>query len=252
MAWALTAELSPRPRVRVALEDVEGTTLNLYGSTAPVAGPAPDAPWAVMLADRDGRFHLITFDLDAKEGSAAAAEDACTISDYLTRVGIEHVICESGPTGGRHVWIALAEPADAQLVKDLGIAVKRACPSLDRTLISNPSTGCVRPPGAPHRLGGHSRVLSGDVAALTTPTTTTAQLVQLASQLNTDYPVDSSATARSEAGPLPVDETGQVYLPGPRRPLPAGSDEALHQDVTRDTDASAVLWRVLIGAAAAR
>lgn len=251
-AWALTAELSPRPRVRVAVEDVEGTTLNVYSSTAAITGPAPEGPWAVMLADRDGRFHLIAFDLDAKAGSAAAAEDARTISEYLTRFGIEHVVCESGPTGGRHVWIALAEPADAQLVKDLGISFARACPSLDRTPISNPSTGSVRPPGAPHRLGGHSRVLSGDVAALTTPTTTPAQLVQLASQLNTDYPVDSSAVARPEAGPLPVDETGQVYLPGPRRPLPAGSAEALHQDVTRDTDASAVLWRVLIGAAAAR
>jgi hypothetical protein len=53
------------------------------------------------------------------------------------------------------------------------------------------------------------------------------------------------------AGGLPSDEHGRVYLPGPRRGLPPGSAEALRLDASR-ADASAVLWRVLLGAAAAR
>ena len=35
----------------------------------------------------------------------------------LDQAGIEHVICESGPTGGRHVWIALAETADPPVIR---------------------------------------------------------------------------------------------------------------------------------------
>lgn len=51
--------------------------------------------------------------------------------------------------------------------------------------------------------------------------------------------------------PLPLDDHARLYLACPRRELPAVSAVALREDAASG-DASAVLWRVLIGAAAAR
>ncbi|WP_376935041.1 hypothetical protein [Arthrobacter liuii] len=250
--WLLTAAMSPRPSVRVAAVDAHGQALNEYTGTAPVDGDQPDRPWALYLAGPDRRFRLLAFDLDAKTPGTDPAREADVLAVHLTAAGIEHVICQSGPGGGRHVWVALAEAADAQLVYDVAVSVQRACPTLDRTPLTNPATGCVRPPGAPHRAGGTSVVLRGDTATLTAPRTTVGQLLAFASALNAEHPQAPAAAPRSEDGPLPVDETGNVYLPGPRRPLPAASAAALDEDAAAAEDASAVLWRVLTGAAAAR
>jgi hypothetical protein len=251
--WALTAALSPRPSVRVATRDAHGTVLNQYTSQHRIDGPEPDRPWAVYLADTERRFHLLAFDLDAKTaGSAAAAErDADTIAGLLDDAGLTAVVCESGPGGGRHVWTALAEPADPESVATLARLARHLCPTLDLAPLSNPVTGCVRPPGAPHRSGGRSVVLRGDTTALTAPTGTRAQvraLIERLAQLVDDAEPSQTPDPRR---PLPLDDHGRLYLPGPRRPLPAVSAAALREDAAAG-DASAVLWRVLIGAAAAR
>lgn len=124
--------MSPRPRVRVAAVDAHGQVLNEYTGTAPVDGEEPDRPWAVYLAGPDHRFRLLAFDLDAKTAAADPDHDANVLAGHLTAAGIEHVICESGPGGGRHVWVALTEAADAQLVHDVAVSVKRVCPGDQR------------------------------------------------------------------------------------------------------------------------
>lgn len=101
------------------------------------------------------------------------------------------------------------------------------------------------------RPGGHSTVLAGDLAALTRPTTTPRQLLELASALNARAPHAAHDRTRQDT-PLPVDAGGHVYLPGPRRPLPAASAAALDEDGAAAADSSTLAWRVLIGAAAAR
>src|SRR5690606_40761256 len=83
--------------------------LNEYTGTAPDDGEVPDRPWAVYLAGPDNRFRLLAFDLDAKTPAADPDHDANVLAGHLTAAGIEHVICESGPGGGRHVWVALTE-----------------------------------------------------------------------------------------------------------------------------------------------
>ena len=250
-AWSLTGAISPRRRVRVAAVDAYGEVLNLYTGHAPTTAPAPEQPWAVYLADQDGRFHLIAFDLDAKGDPTAAARDADTLVGLLEAARLPHVVCASGPGGGRHVWLALTEGVEAETVAILGRLMKALCPSLDLAPLSNPATGCVRPPGTPHRHGGASTVLDGDLATLTRPSVTAAQLVDLVSSLA------RLVDGREPAGdvelhqPVPVDAHGHLYLPGPKRSLPTASAAALGEDAASG-DASAVLWRVLIGAAAAR
>lgn len=253
VAWPLTAAISPRPSVRVAAVDAYGQALNEYTGRRRVAGAEPDRPWAVHLAGADGRFRLLCFDLDAKSaGAARAAErDAELLTALMRDVGLPAVVCQSGPTGGRHVWTALADSADAGVVAALARLARHVCPTLDLAPLSNPATGCARPPGAPHRAGGRSVVLSGDLSALVTPTGTAAQvqaLVERLAQLVDDAEPTHDVDQRT---PLPVDEHARLYLPGPRRELPAVSAAALREDAAAG-DASAVLWRVLIGAAAAR
>lgn len=253
VSWALTRALSPRPSVRVAAVDAYGQAMNTYTGHRRVAGGEPDRPWAVYLAGSDHRFRLLCFDLDAKTaGTAAAAErDAELLARFLRDVGLSAVVCQSGPAGGRHVWTALAESVDAETVATLARLARHVCPTLDLSPLSNPATGCVRPPGAPHRAGGRSTVLSGDLSALTTPTGTAAQVRALVSRL-AQLVVDAEpAHDVDPRTPLPVDEHARLYLPGPRRELPAVSAAALREDAAVG-DASAVLWRVLVGAAAAR
>ena len=252
-AWSLTRAISPRPSVRVAVADATGTVLNQYGSHRRLKASAPELPWAVYLADSDRRYRLLAFDLDAKtpDGAPAAARDAHTIADILQDAGLSPVTCASGPSGGRHVWAALAEGVDADTVATLARLTRHLCPSLDLAPLTNPATGCVRPPGTPHRAGGESTVLSGDLNALLSPTSTAAQVNDLVEHLATRIDASAPAGPLDAGRPLPLDEHGHPYLPGPRRELPAASAQALQEDAASG-NASAVLWRILIGAASAR
>ncbi len=243
--------------VRVALAEADGTVLNSYTGQHRVDLDAPEVPWAVYLAGRDQRFRLLAFDLDATTDPSPAHRDAGVLTGLLEAAGIAHVVCESGPSGGRHVWVALAGSVDADTAATLARLTRHVCPTLDLAPLTNPVTGCVRPPGAPHRDGGRSTVLQGDLTTLTAPSTTPEQvrdLVTRLAQLVGDT-TEPTATAAPRT-PLPVDQHGHLYLPGPRRPLPAASQHALDDAAAAGGvvlgDASAVLWTVLIGAASAR
>ena len=254
-AWGLTGAVSPRASVRVAAVDGSGEALNLYTDHHRIDREAPSRPWAVYLAGRDLRYRLLAFDLDAKTpaAAAAAARDADVLSGILRDAGMESVVCESGPSGGRHVWVGLAESVDAATVATIARLVRHVCPTLDLAPLANATTGCVRPPGAPHRSGGRSVVLEGSVATLTAPTATAAHIQRLVERLAHLVDVIEPDRALDPRTPLPVDEHGRTYLPGPRRTLPASAQAALAEDATAaDGTASAVLWRVLVGAAYAR
>ena len=234
--------------MRVAVVDAYGTIANEYRDRA-LSASAPTQPWAVYLAGADQRFRLLAFDLDAHGNPAAADRDANVLAGLLSDVDLPHVLCESGPTGGRHLWIGLAESVDAETVATLARLARHLCPTLDLSPLTNPVTGCVRPPGAPHRAGGQSTILRGDLDTLRSPTATAAQVRALLSLLA--RLVDDTEPARTidPHAPLPLDAHGRLHLVGPRRQLPAVSAAALRET---PTDASATLWRVLIGAAAAR
>ena len=247
-AWALTRAVSPRPLVRVADVDAYGAAVNTYTRRARTASGRPDAPWAVYLTDQAGGFRLLAFDFDAAKGDPAA--DTALLCGWLEYAGLPHLLTRSGPSGGRHVWLALADAVDAAVVDTLARLVRARLTSLDIAPLSNPVTGCVRPPGAPHRAGGSSTVLAGDPATLAAPTATAADVARLVEVLAAGHQPDPVAPL-DPAAPLPTDRAGRLYLPGVRRQLPAGSVQALEVDAAA-VDANRVLCRVLNGAAAAR
>lgn len=249
-AWALTRALSPRPTARVAIHEIDGELTNEYAGSRRLASDAPEVPWAMYLAGTDRRFRYLAFDLDAKgvSGPADAARTATELAARLHAAGLSTVVCESGPSGGRHVWVALAESVDAATVATLARLLKAEYSCLDIAPLTNPVTGCVRPPGSPHRHGGFSEVIAGRLDALVQPTATADQVRELVRELAGT--LTAAETPSPTAGPLPVDDHGRLYLPGARRALPHASAQALQEDGAAG-DASATLWRVLIGAAAA-
>ncbi|NKV12666.1 hypothetical protein GS909_20550 [Rhodococcus hoagii] len=119
---------------------------------------APDYPWAIHLTGPDGRYRLLAFDFDSgRHGADVARADTDRMCVHLSELGVPHLRTHSGPAGGQHIWVRLSEPgASAADVRRLAHALRAHYPSLDSAPLSNPVTGAVRPPGAPHRHGGHS------------------------------------------------------------------------------------------------
>ena len=243
--WALTGRVSPRDVVRVAVADGAGRPQNLYPLLAPIDGPAPQLPWAVPLTDRHGQFHLIAFDLDLSHGDGNVIRDTQQLTAWLNQLHIEHSVAQSGPSGGRHVWLSLTVPAAAELVSNLAEYAAAALPTLDLSALKNAAWGSMRPPGAPHRSGGHSIILSSTNEPLS-PVVTLGQLTRLTALIAA---VGAAHQPRCEpqisTTPLPVDVDGHRHLPGQRRTLPPGSARALQAE---PADASAAAFTILLGA----
>jgi hypothetical protein len=252
-AWAITAAISPRPTVRVAAFNEDGNALNSYPPQhiTPVTAAAPEQPWAIYLTDVEHAYWMLCFDLDGKTSEAAKAADQETaeLSQLLTDAGLDPVICQSGPQGGRHIWIALREGVSAELVHRLARLAKALFTTLDLSPIMNTAAGCVRPPGAPHRNGGRSTVIYGDLDSLKCPIATQAD-VALAVEHLAQLVNDRAATERTDtfSADTVQDDRKHPHIPGIKRPLTPAAVAALQADASTD-DASAVLWRVLTAAA---
>lgn len=247
--WALTARISPRDVVRLAVADDAGRPQNQYPALAPIDGPAPQLPWAVPLTDEQRRFHLVAFDLDLGHGDGNVPRDTALLTGWLDQLRIEHTIAQSGPSGGRHIWLSMTEPTPADLVGALADHAAALLPTLDVSPLKNSVWGSVRPPGAPHRFGGHSMIMTGPDEPLR-PAVTVEQLTRLVVAIAAAATAQrTQPTSLAPAAPLPVDAEGHRYLPGQRRPLPAGSARALS---AVPVDASASAFTVLLGAVRAR
>ena len=245
-AWVLTRALTPREHVRAAAQLATGEILNEYDHQCSVNELPPRTPWAMYLAGEDRRYAYLCFDFDSSRGNAAY--DAGRLSHWLDELNITHLICASGPTGGQHVWIGMAESVDATLVRDLALLATQLLPSLDPIPLTNPATGCVRPPGAPHRLGGVS-VPQGSLTALTSCTVSPDAITDL-----TAFLIDAGAELPSPTMGLlrgmAVDDDGHPYITGPKRPLTPRVNAMVNGAPSDDT--SYTLAAVLAGCAHSR
>lgn len=155
---------APRGRLRADVRE-GGQWAHRYDAEVRVGSRPPEGPFAMYLADARGAFEFVVFDLDATRagGAAAVREDAAWLAQRLDEVGLACLVAASGPSGGLHLWVPVNDPsapgAPAGLVRRIARAAARHCPSLDISALCNPRTGCVRPPGAPHRCGGYSRLI---------------------------------------------------------------------------------------------
>jgi hypothetical protein len=219
---------------------------NDYALTYRVGDDAPEHPWAMYLATPDGRYRYLAFDLDTKKGNAPY--DAGRLSHWLDELNIPHLVCVSGPKGGRHLWIAIDDPgADPGLVATIAHLASQLLRSLDVNPLVNPATGCVRPPYTPHREGGRSEP-QGDLAVLAQPVNAD-QLLQLRAFL-----VDAGASLApakvSLVKGMAHDTDGHPHLIGAKRDVSSRMQELLNAPPAEDT--SRTLAAVLVGCARAR
>ncbi len=216
IAWELTRRLSPRDQVRVMKRDAYGRLdENSYPSSHRVGPHSPTTPWAMNLTDNTGHFRAICFDFDGKDRhgiDAELMEQAIDESDVLSRVldelAILHVVCQSSGTGGRHIWLTLQDVAPAEQVAALARAARANYRTLDHGMLHNSRTGAARPPLSPHRDGSRSTVLSGQLEALTAPSTTREDLDRLTAVLDERKPALRAADTTPSG---PVDDRHQAH-----------------------------------------
>jgi hypothetical protein len=150
-------------------------------------GPVtPPTPWALRLTDDTGTYRLLCFDFDGKDSSGSspelieqAADDCDQLSRALEDLEVQHVVCQSSSSGGRHIWIAIRGGAPASDVANLARATRAVLRTLDHGMLCNPAEGAARPPLSPHRNGSTSTVLRGSLTFLTTPQATPDALIAL-------------------------------------------------------------------------
>ena len=190
---------------------------NHYPSAHRVGTHAPTTPWALYLADDNGLFRTLCFDFDGKDKHGIDAElmeraqDECdALSRILSDLAIAHVVCQSSATGGRHIWIALRDPATSELIATVARAARANFRTLDHGMLLNSRTGAARPPLSPHRDGSRSTVLRGQLTDLIRPSATAAALAALADALDESKP----ALRPAETVPSgPVNPAHQAHRP---------------------------------------
>ena len=103
----------------------------------------PPVPIATYLADRHSRYTLLAFDLDAGPyGPEAVAVDANVLTGVLTDLGVSHLQVQSGPSGGRHIWVRVIDPGiPAEKVADLARRLRAHLPTLDISPLTQPRVG---------------------------------------------------------------------------------------------------------------
>lgn len=175
--WATFAPaMAAGGRVRIARD---GRTYR-RGWEKRVDARRPPMPAAVRTYDAAGDARMVPFDLDAKKAASRAAvrRDCERLTAWLTEANCAYFVDES-PNGGRHVYVLLDHPRSHSELAALaqGLRASLALPTLDPGPLVNLTEGCIRPPGAAHRSGGHQQLvtpLGRAIAALRRPTSPAA------------------------------------------------------------------------------
>jgi hypothetical protein len=193
----------------------------------------PTEPAAVRTYDATGETRCVAFDLDCKKGASRGAvlRDCERLTNWLIEAGCSYLIDES-PSGGRHVYVFLEQPQSFADVAPMAKSLKSSSqlPTFDIGPLVNMSEGCIRPPGAAHRTGGHQRLVTPLPAALSAVTRRTS-------------PASWSAFLALIPQPAPSPQVTDLYLPareaaaaGQRLPLTpdyAGIAVTGHYDTRR-------------------
>ncbi|MEU6188050.1 hypothetical protein [Nocardia sp. NPDC047038] len=109
---------------------------------------------------RDGRTRLLALDFDSSRGGTEAVDrDVERCLGWVREAG-GRAIADHSTSGGRHILIPLpvGDTLDLAEAESLVRALAARLPSLDITLMLNPATGCITPPGSRCKQGGYRRL----------------------------------------------------------------------------------------------
>jgi hypothetical protein len=203
IAWkALAPLIGARPTIRTW-----NRATGKFDRSRPLTSRLPRDPAAVLLYLR-GRTQVLALDFDTKHHPQAAVDDDFSRAlTWVTEAG-GTAVTDRSTSGGRHILVPLAIGTTATVaeISDLLRLLAARLPSLDKTPMTNPTTGCITIPGSPCREGGH-RVLDGTLAAAIdafTRRSDPALLPRLAAMLGALQPNSGPAT-------LPHQSTAPVH-----------------------------------------
>jgi hypothetical protein len=220
LLWrAFAPAIAGRPRVRVSRDG--GRT---YPARAEhdLSEDLPAAPAAVLLYNAAAAARCLAADFDITRGGQAQVDTDTAAFTALVEACGGRVIADRSPTGGRHVYVLWSRPLPLTELRPVLHALRALYPSLDTTPMLGATDGCIRPPGARHRRGGHQTLTTPFSDALAAahapngPDVWAALLDRLAPQLH----------ALTATGPLEVAGDGPV-------PRPAGPAARLSTRIER-------------------
>ncbi|WP_182348738.1 hypothetical protein [Tomitella gaofuii] len=226
-----------------------------YATVADLPSAPPAHPWTLHLADEAGSFHLLGFDFDDHDGSRAGdvARDVDTLTTWCDQHDVPHLVCASGGGAGRHVWIRLTGPADADRVTDMARALGLLLPTLDIAPLCNAGTGMLRAPSSPHRHGGHSTPLptggrdAAEQVAYASRGTSPDVVELLCNWTDSRRPANAYATGAEQQ--VRTIDYQLRRLDGPHFDLPPKIKALAEARVTTRQDGSRITWRILLAAA---
>lgn len=130
-----------------------------------ITAALPTRPAAVPIHGADGSVVTLCLDLDTSKAlQGVVDDDAQRLGKLLESCGIRYV-ADVSPSGGRHLYIPLAERMSGPEVRELVEAMALVAPSLDPSPHQNVTDGCIRVPGSAHKSGGHQILTTSLVAA---------------------------------------------------------------------------------------
>ncbi|GAB2713978.1 hypothetical protein GCM10027038_10240 [Arthrobacter bambusae] len=128
-----------------------------YPGRAParITRALPKQPAAVLVHGLDGAVATLCLDLDTSKAEQSVVDaDAARLGELLNGCGLRYVE-DSSPSGGRHLYVPLAERLNGAAARELVEALGYRAVSLDPGPHQNVAAGCIRVPGSAHKRGGH-------------------------------------------------------------------------------------------------
>lgn len=214
---ALAPLIAARPTIRLW-----DPTTNKFDATRNLSSRLPAHPAAVLIYQRH-RTSILALDFDTKNHDQDTVDaDFARALSWITDAG-GVAITDQSTSGGRHIIVPLAIGTSATLAEIIPLMrlLEARLPSLDKTPMTNPKTGCITVPGSPCREGGH-RVLDGPLAAAIDSFTTRSD-PGLLPRLN---------VLLGALKPAPV----TTSIAGPTAITGTGPEARLHPDYIRNTD----------------
>ena len=153
---ALAVGIAGKPRMRLSRDG--GKNYSRRGERT-IADVLPNQPAAVLIYDTAGCARTLCIDLDTSKGGVDAVErDFSAVRMILGRLGARY-FADRSPNGGVHVYVPLADAAPFHEARAVAQALAAQTPSMDPMPMYGLTDGCIRPPGAFHRTGGHQRLI---------------------------------------------------------------------------------------------
>lgn len=126
----------------------------------------------MLLFDDAAAARCLAADFDVSRGGQRQVDaDAAAFAALIEACG-GRSFADTSPNGGRHVYVLWSRPRPITELRPLMRALCARFPSLDPAPMLNPTAGCIRPPGARHRTGGHQQLttpIEAARAAVATP-----------------------------------------------------------------------------------